>query len=171
MTGFTLEYTVKNLFFDRLAVQDKIDAAESRELSRIGAFIRRRARSLLRRRKKPSQPGQAPSVHSRDSRATLKHILFAYEPRRHTVVTGPTRLPSTDGHVPGLLEFGGRTTIIESRYTDRPMPWHPGRWRQGKVAHRKRGIKIKARPFMGPALDAEVKAGTIRDVWVGSLAA
>ena len=39
----------------------------------------------LRRRKRPSKPGESPSVHSTDRVATLKNILFGFD-GRYTVV-------------------------------------------------------------------------------------
>lgn len=169
--SFTVDYSLQQFFFDRAKIQAEVDRNERRELSKIGAFVRRRARSSLRRRKRVSLPGEKPSIRSRDS-ASLKTILFGYVPQSHSVVIGPVKLNGSNlgnSTVPNLLEFGGRTTVHESRYYDRRMPWHQGIWKQGPVEHRKRNVRIRSRPFMGPAFEEELAAGTIADVWAGFL--
>lgn len=120
MSDFGVKMTVKNLFFDRAMVVREIGKINAAALSKAGAFVRRRARSSLRRRKKPSAPGSPPSVHSTDNVATLKNILFAYDRQRQSVVIGPVRLNVhsatwgdegrvfTTGAVPGIHEHGGR---------------------------------------------------------------
>ena len=77
---FVMTMRMKDFFFDRQAVKGRMTKANRKALSKAGAFIRRRARSSLRRRKKSSEPGRPPSVHTSDRVATLKNILFAYEP-------------------------------------------------------------------------------------------
>jgi hypothetical protein len=73
---------MKDFFFDRQSVIDRMTKANRRALSKVGAFIRRRARSSLRRRKRRSQPGSPPSVHSRDSVAAVAHSYEIHaEPR------------------------------------------------------------------------------------------
>ena len=83
--SFNMTMRAKQLFFDRRLVQNRMSKANRKALSKAGAFIRRRARSSLRRRKRVSAPGQPPSVHSTDGVATLKNILFAYEPNLESV--------------------------------------------------------------------------------------
>ena len=97
---------LKGFFFDRKAVMDATTKAERRVLSKQGAFLRKAFRNALRRRKKTSSPGQYPHVHSNDKYATLKNILYAYNPSRHSVYVGPVRL-NTKHNVPQLLTHGG----------------------------------------------------------------
>src|SRR5690606_6172596 len=52
---------ITELFFDRKAVTSRVDKATRKVLSRFGAFVRRTARSSIRKRKKTSQPGSPPS--------------------------------------------------------------------------------------------------------------
>jgi len=122
----------KNFFFDRAAVQNMMDAKTAKALSRAGAFIRQRARTSIRSRKKISQPGQPPSSHVGD----LKRLIwFAYEPTSQSVVIGPMRFKQ--GEAPNLLEFGGQAT----------------RQRRGGAKH----IAVyRPRPFMGPAMEKEL---------------
>ena len=49
----------KRYFFDRQAVIDAVGQANARNLSRAGSFVRRSARSSLRRRKRVSVAGSA----------------------------------------------------------------------------------------------------------------
>jgi hypothetical protein len=148
-----IDMRMKDYFFDRQKVIDRMKKANRRAMSKIGAFIRRRARSSLRRRKKPSPPGKPPSVHSRDRVATLKNILFAYDPRSESLVVGPVKLGMGPETVPQIHEFGG---VVKARQVGRS-----GRSRTKHKPVRVRSIRYAPRPFMGPALEAEVDAGTI----------
>lgn len=205
---FETSYKLKDLFFDTTAVEKALAKAERRELSKIGAFIRKRARSLLRRRKKPSSPGSPPSVHSADKVASLRNILFAYNPKAHGVIVGPVGLNQVNylksgfrTTIPALMEFGGTVRIPEWRFDmlDRRtidlVERYPSlakfaetwtrqdlRWRNTSrkrkwtlndlgIEQRVREARYEPRPFMKPALDAELAAGTILDVWRGSIKA
>lgn len=122
MTTFGVTYEVKNLFFDRKAVAEHVGPQTARALSKLGSFVRRSARSSMRRRKKPSPAGSPPIAHSSSKVATLKNILFAFDPARNSVVIGPVRLNQkfyfggpvlAAGTVPQLHEFGGSLGIRE----------------------------------------------------------
>ena len=121
----------KGLFFDRMAVTNAVDRAERKVLSRFGAFVRRGARSSIRRRKSVSQPGSPPSSHT----GLLKrNIFFVYERQRSNVVIGPILLnKGTDA--PAILEHGGSVTR---------------RRRKKRVR-----MTYRPRPFMGPAFERE----------------
>jgi hypothetical protein len=163
----------KDFFFDRQAVRDRLSKANRKALSKAGAYIRRRARSSLRRRKNTSPPGQPPSVHTADAVATLKNILFAYEPERESLVVGPVKLNQKTllgpelgyATVPQVQEFGARVKTREVRVGNR---WRSGvrRVRPGQPV-RVRAATYPARPFMGPALEAE--RDNLPDAWSGSL--
>lgn len=114
-------------FFDTAAVLRATTAAERKVLSRMGAFVRQRARSSLRKRKAVSPPGSPPSSHEGSLR---KYLFFSYEPRTRSVVVGPAKL-NKPGSVPHLLEHGGTAV------------------RRGAV------LTYRPRPFMAPALAAE----------------
>ena len=171
---FQITMRMKDFFFDRNAVQDRLSKANKKALSKAGAFIRRRARSSLRRRRASSMPGQPPSVHSSHPSATLKNILFIYEPHRETLVVGPVGLnrksrllgPELGGAtVPQVHEFGATVKLREVRVG---KGWRSGlrRVRPGQPV-RVRSVAYAERPFMGPALDAEREH--IPDAWSGSL--
>jgi hypothetical protein len=108
----------------------------------------------MRRRKATSPAGSPPSAHSKDSVATLKNILFAYEPQNMGVVIGPVLLNGSQGSVPALHEFGGSRAIRVTR-----------RQRGQRVAV-VRQARYPARPFMGPALAAE--APKFPSLWASS---
>jgi hypothetical protein len=76
-------FKITKLFFDKKAVRDKVDAGTRRVLSKFGAFVRRTARGSIRKRKKPSPPGQPPSSHVG---LLKKFIFFGYEPAKRSVV-------------------------------------------------------------------------------------
>lgn len=118
-------------FFDRQSVIDATDKATRSVLVKAGAFVRRRARSSIRRPGKSqatrvSQPGRPP----KDQTGTLKRsILFGYERATESVVIGPSaQYGARDNVVPSLLEVGGLN---------------------------RKGQRYKPRPFMVPALEAE----------------
>jgi hypothetical protein len=127
---FAITMRMKDVFFDRAAIKNRMTKANRKPLSKAGAFIRRRARSSLRRRKKRSEPGQPPSVHTSDRVATLKNILFAYEPQAETLVVGPVRLnrqavlgPQLDSAtVPQVHEFGAMGGYLFVGAARRIMP-------------------------------------------------
>lgn len=110
-------------FFDSKKVIASTTAAERKVLSRFGAIVRTRARRSIRKRKKTSQVGRPPSSHTGLLR---KKIFFGFDVGRRSVVIGPQKFKT--GSALQALEYGGRSTDTKGRR-----------------------IKIKARPFMGPA--------------------
>lgn len=181
---FTLQLSARQFFFDRQVVLDRVQAGTRRALSRAGAFVRRRARSRLRRRKRVSRPGESPSVHAQDRIATLRNILFAWGPGSPSVVIGPvalhhvqsTRLPdgtaAVRGTVPELLEFGGTARLFEWDLTgrgdwtraDRRATRTFSRWQQQGILFQRTRVRVASyapRPFMGPALQQAAQAGEI----------
>lgn len=119
-------------FFDRAKVINAVSKAERKVLSKTGAFVRQRARTSIRKRKGISKPGSPPFSHVGLLR---RGILFAWDDASRTVVIGPALLRPTS-RVPHVLEYGG-TSLIESFGKRKPA-------------------KVRARPFMGPALQAEL---------------
>ena len=147
--------TAKRSFFDRPAVVKALDKAERRGLSKLGAFIRKRARSSLRKRKKPSAPGKPPSMHEGQIK---KFLFFAYEPETKSVVVGPALLRKTSiSTVPELHEHGGNTEIKEYQLSG-------GLWTTAKRFNfgdqerptRTRKATYPERPYMRPAFEAEL---------------
>jgi hypothetical protein len=138
-------FEIKRMFFDRQAVISKVDAATRRVLSKFGAFVRRSAKSSIRKRKRPASPGQPPSSHTG---LLKKFIFFGYDADRQSVVIGPTRLNQKGrGEAPPLLEYGGKTTL--------------------KRGGKKRRVTYQARPYMGPAFEKEKPQ--LPAMWRGSI--
>lgn len=90
-------------FFDRPKIERAIRRMNRRNLSKAGAFVRRRGRSSIKKKRGSARPGKPPHSH----RGQLRQIFFAYEPQAETVVVGPRDL-NKPGDVPALLEHGGR---------------------------------------------------------------
>jgi len=140
-----IHFEFKRMFFDRQAVISKVDAATRRVLSKFGAFVRRSAKSSIRKRKKAAPPGQPPSSHTG---LLKKFIFFGYDADRRSVVIGPTRLNQKGrGEAPPLLEYGGKATLV----------------RRGK----KKRVTYQARPYMGPAFEKEKPQ--LPAMWRGSV--
>ncbi len=158
-----LDMRIKTLFFDKAAVVRAVDKARRAVLSKAGAYIRQRARSSIRKRKKASAPGQPPSSHAGTLR---KFLFFGYDPSADTVVVGPAQTNQVyfgrdrrpvRGTVPSVLEYGGQITVLEV--------FKHGRWQRADLRSRRRmaglrtryrKVAIKPRPYMGPALMAEL---------------
>jgi hypothetical protein len=183
-SSFSVHADVKDLFFDRAMILQKIGRENARRLGRVGAFVRQRARTAILRRapkarhgkRRHARPGSPPLVHSNDSFATLRNILFYLDRDWETVIIGPRAVKSlklknaSKDYVPGLLELGGTSTISQTL-----MP-SSGEWvtidpKYGKEkGYEQRTVKARYKkfPFMGPALEAERKAGTLAGLWASS---
>lgn len=132
--GFDLE---KKFFFDRKIVMSAMDGASRRVLQKFGSFVWQTAKNSISKRKKPSAVGQPPSSHTG---LLKKFIFFSYDPISRSVVIGPAKLNQKNNDIPRILEYGGTSTDVS-----------------GTRSHRKsRRVRIRARPFMGPALQAEL---------------
>ncbi len=138
----------KKMFFDNKAVTSRVSKTARRVLSKFGAFVRTTARHSIRRRKAASPPGSPPSSHTG---LLKKFIFFGYDSRRESVVIGPERLNQKIGDAPEALEYGGSSTIVERR----------------RGRRRKQRVRIKARPYMGPAFEQEKPK--LPAMWAGSI--
>jgi hypothetical protein len=112
-------------------------------LSKFGSFVRQRAKTSLRKKRKKargqtiSQPGKPPVSHTD---LVKKLILFDYDDGRRSVVIGPIKIRKPDPDALEMLEHGGITRRRRRR---------GGRTKQVTAFYR-------ARPFMGPALAKEL---------------
>jgi hypothetical protein len=122
MLDFGLEI-VQGRFFDRDHVARLAGAATVKQLSRFGAYVRTRARSSIRYRKRISQPGKPPSSHTHDAFASIRNILFAYDESDRGVVIGPVPLNGRRRPVPKLLEHGGSARGAARTLHYRPRPF------------------------------------------------
>ena len=120
--------TAKDNFFDAPLVLRRADAARKRNLTRLGAFVRTKAITLLLRhyvgrnfgahsrvrdkhKGESAPPGQPPYAHLGD---IAKFLFFGWDAPTKTVVVGPALLNKA---APALkeLEEGGAATIAVSR--------------------------------------------------------
>ena len=139
--GFQLSFDAfKGSFFDRSKIETPVQRMWKRQLSRFGAFVRQRAKTSIRYRKKPSEPGQPPTAHRTSRRKHVnkktgvvkirpvsllrEFIFFAYDQPANTVVIGPALLRGVKRQgsqtVPELLEYGG--SVVGPRGTMRYEP-------------------------------------------------
>lgn len=185
MQVLQLTTELTDAFFDAAQVIKRIDDGERRRLGRIGAYIRNAARWSLRRRKKTSEAGSPPSVHSRDAYATLRNILYAYQASSHSVIVGPVGIGrKVQGlTVPEIHEFGATVRLKQYQRKDdkdsrgraidhskwfsvsqsaREVPW---------MRYRMHNARYRKRRFMEPALMKPKVQLMILDQWRGSLAA
>lgn len=150
---FTVE-AAKGNFFDREKVLNAADRGTVKALSKWGAFVRQDARTSLRYRDRPSEPGKPPSAHKTMTRAKTNRkgetkvqgvsplrefLFFAYDPGSKSVVAGPARLSTKLGNAPETLEHGGRSLIRSTT------------WENHKRVMTTRAVTIQPRPFMAPA--------------------
>lgn len=150
----------KQGFFDRPAVLRRVEAARRRNLSRLGAFVRTRAISLLlrhfvgkgfgakskvrnRHQGETAPAGQAPYAHTGE---LARFLFFGWDQATESAVVGPALLNKA---APALreLEQGGVATIAIYR----------GRGRDRRLTRVR--ASFQPHPFMRPALeDVEAQA-------------
>ena len=158
-----LDMRIKENFFDKQRVVRAVDKARRAVLSKAGAFIRQRAKTSIRKRKAISAPGKPPSSHEGSLR---RFLYFGYDPGADTVVVGPAKTNQVffgrdrrpvSGTVPSVLEYGGQITMFEVQKN--------GGWQRADLRSRRRlagrrsryrTVTIKPRPYMRPALLAEL---------------
>lgn len=134
-------------FFDRQTIENPVEKARVDYLRRAAGQVRLRMRRSMRRRKKVSAPGRPPSIHSPSSQS-LRLIQFALDRESGGAIVGPVKFNAKTGRqTPNRLEFGGRSRIVDRR--------------------RQRTVRIRRRPFAGPALAATESA--LGDLWGASL--
>jgi len=142
-------------FFNADKVIRAMDRATRQALSKAGSFIRQRARNSLKVRKKSSEPGKPPHSHKGGGHLR-RYLFFSADLEAKNVIVGPATWGR--GEAPALLEYGG--SVIRQRV-------NIGRRHQASVPFRR--YTYRARPFMGPALEAELP--NIPDLWRHSVVA
>lgn len=140
-----IKFIPKELFFDAQKVMRATDAGTRIALSKIGAFVRTRMKSRMRRRKRSARAGESPSVHAGQLRDL---IYFGYDPIGKSVDIGPVVFKK--GEAPRLNEFGGQAQRTE---------------KSGKSIT----VHYQKHPFAAPALQDEIAAGTIPAAWAGAV--
>lgn len=148
------------LFFDSPKLIAMMDKAKREVMSAQGAFVRQKAKSLLKPRRTPSAPGQPPRVHGRDSHLR-RLIFFVYDPIAEDVIIGPEAISRTRGFTsnefgkttPQRLEGGGAVILHEVFLREDGWIKVDGQFaRRWEGRKRSRRTTVAARPFMNPAL-------------------
>lgn len=133
--NFGFESFKKNFF--GTAATDILSKEEKRALGRMGAYTRTIARNSLKYKDGPAAAGQPPHVHRLITRVRLKKktgevkeqqvsplkelLFFAYDRSSKSTVVGPVLFNSSrksqpvGDTVPGLLERGGRMTMVSTK--------------------------------------------------------
>lgn len=156
-------------------MQQAVQRADKKALTKVGRFIRKRSRSSIKRRKSVSSPGSPPHVHGKGN-PPLKRILYWYDAKNRRVIIGPVNVPAQQRKIgsqnrvplPNTLEFGGNVTIRQVKYR--------GKWTsvQGLknisgLPFRSVNARYRKRPFMERALLDELRAGTIPQAYKGTV--
>lgn len=158
----TIERSAKQWFFDREKVIRRVERTRRGAMAKMGDYVRDTARNSIKKRKTSSQPGQPPHSHT----GLLKNqIWFAYDPAADSVVIGPVAFRRSD--VPQALEFGGtvrvKKRVLISQTNNGKTKKGRDRVKRGDARIYSGPLKIKARPYMGPAL---IKSKTaLPDIW------
>lgn len=168
---FGVSYEIKNTFFDRPAVMRRCRAANRRNLGRAGAFVRTKARDLLRRKGKKGKSAAAGEPPRRHTGQLRDGVLFGYDLGSDSVVVGPVRFNIDGGRVPGLLERGGK---IARKYKISQLPngdvWKR-RLRGRRLREGERVVTITERyhphPYMAPSL--AIEAPKFPNLWAGTV--
>ena len=182
--GLTIRISTE-FFFDRKKVIDAVDRGTRKAMSKGLVFIRKRARSSIRKDKVSSRAGKPPRSQSSNPTVSIRNILFAYDPASKSGVCGPIKLNrrATDVRtvktLPATMEFGGSVAFKKGALIPRTGKNKAGRDSRGKFTKSTNGkyyvvtrpfIKnYRARPFMVPALEKEVALGNVLDAWKGQV--
>jgi len=151
---------VSSLFFDRRRVMDAVERAQKRNLGRMGAYVRRRARSSLKyaRQKKVSELTDRERQRYEDLKA---HAMAKGlpRPRRPEITSRPgepprlhrrSNLGSGRNPLKGLIFFS--YSPASGSVVVGPIPF--GKRGVSKLEHG--GGGYRPRPFMRPAMHEEL---------------
>ena len=167
-TRLTVGIRVKEIRFDAQKVLAAAERGNRRAMFRAGGYVRRVARSSIRKRKRSSSAGKTPHGHTGELK---RSIQFGVEPGG--VIIGPAAISSssnkfTAGPAPisETLEYGGEIKIKEV--------YHKGHWVRRTLAKnvtglrtRTRKVRVAPRPYMGPALKTSLP--TVSQFWANSV--
>lgn len=158
---FNLSMRVKDLFFDRAAVQQAVSRARVKVLSKMGAFVRTRARSLI----KPARRRRVSELTPIELAAYKRAVAIAKKQGRRPPKLG--RASSKPGEPPrsqtGLLRqfiwFAydpfSDSTVVGPVKLNRPSGAPETLEHGGYARVHGRQTYIAPRPYMRPALEAE----------------
>jgi len=145
-------FDIKRLFFDKAAVMNQMDTRARVALGKFGALVRKsaiasvkeapptkhapagsppfshmaaRRRAINRKRKAEGRPKAKPGFKG------LKHILYAYDPAKQSVIIGPASNRKRSITIPEILE-DGKLGISNRPFMgpalEKTMPQLPALW-------------------------------------------
>ena len=163
-------------------VSRKVDRAEKKVAAKQLAYIRSTVRRrVLRRRKKSSKAPKPPSVHSRDSFATLKNVRFDVNKGIVGIVKANQKqvnwIEPGVFTVPEIHEKGAVILVHEQAWASAIKKDGESAWtrrdmrRSARVGmrYRKRRAIYRPRPMMSTALQMEIDKGTLPAAWAGAV--
>lgn len=148
----------KNFFFDRAAVIADLGKRAASAFAQYARWITRTAsRSMRKGGKKKgavSEAEQPPRYHNRLLR---DHIYFDWDARRQSILMGPAKMSTKSGvsKIPRILERGGSSRArvgTPKVITVRKPGSKRGTKKTIYVNKSLRRVRIKKRPYMGPAV-------------------
>ena len=139
--------------------------ATFKSLSKFGAFVRRTAKTSMRKSKKSSPPGLPP----KGKKGLLaKLIQFVVERTRRNVAIGPILTNAKDaGVVPKLHEEGGSKKLTKGDRVVLSTLLGEKEGRHVPLSEIDRQATYPARPYMKPAFDKEL--GEVSSLWLNSI--
>ena len=165
-------------FFDRDAVIERVDAAKRGRLSRAGAFVRRRARGLLKVARGKTLAEMSDEERQRfrirqeyARRQGLSTNRKALKPKAASEPGEPPRVSSRQSPLRSLLFFAydpSRDSVVVG---PERLTTTNGKTGTELLEFGGRGDfgRVEPRPYMRPAMETEAAAGTFAELWRDSL--
>lgn len=143
----------KSFFFDRHDWLKVLYPAEFKALNRVGWILMKQARSLIKKRKKPSRKGSTPTNWT-DILRDKPGIVYGVDPHDLSVHIGPVKVRTkgtvyktlSQPTVPAILQFGGK---VWNRF--------PTTTRRGNRLPGPRTVRVEPRPYMDKAYKQKEK--------------
>ena len=149
----------KDNFFVAEKVLTRIKDERKKSLARVAGFVRKTARRSIRKIGKKWKSSEAGAPPKSRSGLLRQFILFLYDSTTESTLVGPARLPNknkVEGKtIPQILEFGGTASTSDFVPTGK---WKTIKGKRVPLTQRKRRkYRLKARPYMMPALNIMLK--------------
>lgn len=168
-------YELEIDFINKFAIlRSEIDKDTLSKLKRAGAFVRRAARNSVKyarkskkKRQQTSKPGEPPKGHVRNDRANLKSIAFDASPTEVIIgVLGLSNKRLGNGKTAAeILEKGGTQTLTGAVINGSFEAMSAKTAERLNLHRTSKTVNYARRPFMGPALQKEIKAGLVGKIW------
>lgn len=165
--GMNYKAAIKT-FFKPDEMIDAVNKAEYKALRHQGGYVMKAARASIKkptRKNARSAPGNPPFSQTGRLKSS---ILFSHDKATNSVVVGAFSFGTKGDAIPGALEHGGTIKIAETVFV-----WEKNSRskmvRKRKKTGRKKVVTVKARPYMGPALERSKSA--LDSIWRNSIGA